>query len=156
MNIFVLDRNVKKCAVYYANRHVVKMITEYAQLLCTALNCSGIKSHYPSTHVHGRYAKWTRASLSNWRWLRELALALHEEWRYRYDHSKDEYHKAAKVILELPEPPIEDLGLTPFAVPVGYEHYEDAVTAYRNYYNNEKTWATWKKRNTPHWYEPKF
>jgi hypothetical protein len=36
MNIFYLDSNVTKCAEYHNDKHVVKMILEYAQLLSTA------------------------------------------------------------------------------------------------------------------------
>ena len=36
MNIFYLDEDVQKCAEYHVDRHVVKMILEYAQLLSTA------------------------------------------------------------------------------------------------------------------------
>ena len=36
MNIFYLDRDVKTCATYHNDKHVVKMILEYAQLLSTA------------------------------------------------------------------------------------------------------------------------
>ena len=34
MNIFFLDYDVKKCAQYHVDKHVVKMILETAQLLC--------------------------------------------------------------------------------------------------------------------------
>ena len=34
MNIFILDKDVKKCAQYHVDKHVVKMILETAQLLC--------------------------------------------------------------------------------------------------------------------------
>lgn len=37
MNIFVLSKNIKKCARYHNDKHVVKMILEYAQLLSTSL-----------------------------------------------------------------------------------------------------------------------
>ena len=36
MNIFYLDHNVKSCAEQHVDKHVVKMIVEYAQLLSTA------------------------------------------------------------------------------------------------------------------------
>ena len=36
MNIFVLDNDPKKCAEAHCNKHVVKMILEHAQLMCTA------------------------------------------------------------------------------------------------------------------------
>lgn len=37
MNIFFLDRNIRKCAAYHCDKHVVKMILESTQLLSTAL-----------------------------------------------------------------------------------------------------------------------
>lgn len=36
MNIFVLDFDTEVCARYHCDKHVVKMIVEYAQLLSTA------------------------------------------------------------------------------------------------------------------------
>ena len=36
MNIFYLDHNVRKCAEMHNNKHCVKMILEYAQILSTA------------------------------------------------------------------------------------------------------------------------
>lgn len=37
MNIFVLDKNPIIAAQYHCDKHVVKMIVEYGQLLCTAV-----------------------------------------------------------------------------------------------------------------------
>ncbi|MFA6198966.1 MAG: hypothetical protein WC679_01005 [Bacteroidales bacterium] len=37
MNIFYLDKNTDICAKYHVDRHVIKMILESAQLLCTAI-----------------------------------------------------------------------------------------------------------------------
>ena len=36
MNIFYLHKCVNKCAKYHVDKHVVKMILEYCQLLSTA------------------------------------------------------------------------------------------------------------------------
>ena len=36
MNIFHLDKNPIKCALYHCDKHVVKMILETAQMLSTA------------------------------------------------------------------------------------------------------------------------
>ena len=37
MNIFYLDHDPKICATYHNDKHVVKMIIEYAQLLSTEI-----------------------------------------------------------------------------------------------------------------------
>lgn len=42
MNIFFLDRNIRKCAAYHCDKHVVKMILESTQLLSTALHLNGL------------------------------------------------------------------------------------------------------------------
>ena len=36
MNIFYLDKDPNVCANYHCDKHVVKMIVEYAQMLSTA------------------------------------------------------------------------------------------------------------------------
>ena len=50
MNIFVLDENHSLNVSYYCDKHVVKMILEYAQILSTVVRESGIDSGYKSTH----------------------------------------------------------------------------------------------------------
>ena len=35
MNIFILDKNLDKCAEYHVDKHIVKMPLEAAQMLCT-------------------------------------------------------------------------------------------------------------------------
>ncbi len=44
MNIFLLDRDIRKCARYHADQHVVKMTLESAQMLCTVVNPAGGRS----------------------------------------------------------------------------------------------------------------
>ncbi len=41
MNIFYLDHDTRKCAEMHNDKHVVKMILEYAQLLSTAHRMQG-------------------------------------------------------------------------------------------------------------------
>ena len=37
MNVFVLDTNPMRCAQYHCDKHVVKMLLEYTQLMWTYL-----------------------------------------------------------------------------------------------------------------------
>ena len=157
MNIFVLDQNIEKCAQYHADQHVVKMILESAQMLCTVLNQNGIRAPYKSTHGKHPCTLWAGESLRNWEWLRRLALCLNEEYRYRYDRQMD--HRSAAVVMGLPVPPLEDRGLTEFAqaMPERYRVPGNAVQAYRNYYIGEKAFfATWTKRDPPPWFVSAF
>ena len=153
MNIFVLDRDIPTCARYHADQHVVKMILESAQMLCTVLNQHGIETPYRSTHAKHPCTVWAGTSLSNWLWLRELALALNDEYRYRYTKEAD--HKSAMVVQGLPLPPIEDVGLTEFAqaMPDEYKVPGDPVRAYREFYHGEKAhFAKWTRREPPTWF----
>ncbi|MDQ1333313.1 MAG: hypothetical protein QG552_263 [Thermodesulfobacteriota bacterium] len=153
MNIFVLDRDIRNCARYHADQHVVKMILESAQMLCTVINQAGGKSPYQSTHVKHPCTLWAGRSLSNWRWLRRLALALNDEYRYRYRVSTD--HTSAGMVRSLSPPHIEDIGLTEFAqaMPDPYKVPGNAVAAYRRFYVGEKShFATWTRRRPPKWF----
>ena len=153
MNIFVLDTDVRKCARYHADRHVVKMILESAQMLCTVLYQQGIAAPYRPTHARHPCTLWAGQSLKNWLWLQKLALALNDEFIYRY--RKTVSHRSAEVIKELPLPPLSFQERTPFAqaMPEQYRIPGDAVTAYRRFYMGEKArLATWTRRRKPRWF----
>jgi hypothetical protein len=83
MNIFLLDSNIKKCAQYHCDKHVVKMILESAQILSTVLRLNGVDQGYKTTHANHPCTLWAGKSFSNWKWLRELASALNKEYRFR-------------------------------------------------------------------------
>ena len=152
MNIFVLSKNVKKCASYHCDQHVVKMVLESAQMLSTVCNLSGRKTEYKPAFRNHPCTKWVHRSLSNWLWLRSLARELNNEFVNRYSHTDS--HKSWTVISKLEEPKIDDVGLTPFvqAMPKKYRIEGDAVSAYRKYYLNEKRFAKWKLKN-PYWWK---
>lgn len=152
MNIFALSLKVKKCALYHCDKHIVKMILESAQMLCTVLWLTGVEAPYKPAHKKHPCTLWAKESLSNWRWLRDLTEALNEEFKYRYN--RDENHKSWDVVASLQEPNIPDLGLTKFALAMPEEYKcEDPVLSYRNYYVGAKhRFATWKKRPVPEWY----
>ena len=151
MNIFILDTDIEKCAQYHVDKHCVKMILEYAQLLSTTVNLSGGTAPYKTTHKNHPCAIWARDSLSNWHYLRDLGITLHKEYQYRYGKT----HKSGLVIESLGEPNIPDIGLTPFAQAMPDEYKcDDAVIAYRNYYLGAKAnLFSWKDREVPEWIE---
>jgi len=151
MNIFLLDQDHSTNAEYHVDKHVVKMILESAQLLSSAVRVSGIDEGYALTHKNHPCAIWTRKSLSNWYWLKNLMYALNEEYKYRYN--KRVNHKSFDIGWNLTYPNIEDIGLTPFvmAMPDKYKN-TDPFLAYRNYYVGEKSHLfSWKKREIPYW-----
>jgi len=153
MNIVILDLNQRLNAQYYCDKHVVKQITEFNQLLSSVYYFTG---YIPATayKLYGKNhpcAKWTRESLANWFWLRDMTLELCKEYTYRYG----KIHKGESVCKSLPLQHIKDIGLTPF-VQVMPEQYrnQDVVTAYRQYYNGDKRKLfKWTKRDKPDWIE---
>lgn len=152
MNIFVLDKNIKKCAQYHCDQHVSKMILESVQMLCTSLNKKGFDTPYKSTHVKHPCVLWVEESFSNFSWLQELAIELNREFRYRYDRDQD--HASIKVLDQIQSSKFQDIGLTEFAqaMPEEYKYKNNAVRAYRNFYRGEKIkFAKWTKRPAPKW-----
>lgn len=152
MNIFYLDENIEKCAEFHCDKHVVKMILECAQILCSVLSMHNIKTPYKPTHLHHPCVIWANKSLANWLWLKYLAKALNDEYKYRFNHKHN--HKSFDVILTLPQPPIDDVGLTtrPQALPEEFKS-DDPIHAYRQYYKtNKKHLASWTKRDIPVWF----
>lgn len=152
MNIFYLDSNIETCARYHCDKHVIKMILESAQILCTVLWLHDIPAPYRPTHRSHPCVLWANESLSNWLWLKELAQALNKEYQYRFQHQNN--HKSYDVILTLETPPLADLGITkrPQVMPPEFEQ-DDPVQAYRAYYRDRKRpIAHWTKRKMPEWF----
>jgi hypothetical protein len=92
-----------KAAQAHADKHVVKMLLESTQLLWTAQHTlateagtavpdietapptkDGRAGGYRSTHKNHPCAIWARATIGNYRWLVALAMALADEYHYRY------------------------------------------------------------------------
>lgn len=152
MNIFYLDEDPAKCAQYHVDKHVVKMILETAQLLCSVHWMNGVEAPYKLSHKNHPCAIWVRNSLSNYLYLCELGLELGKEYTYRYEKT----HKSMEVIHWCIDhkPHIFDKGFTepPKAMP---DHFKtkSVVESYRNYYiGAKKGFASWKKRDIPEWF----
>jgi hypothetical protein len=152
MNIFVLDANINKCAKYHCDQHVVKMILESVQIMCTALNKKGFITPYKSTHVKHPCVLWVEKSYDNFLWLSKLAFALNDEYKYRY--MKTSNHGSIDVLYEIMQKEFESSGLTEFvqAMPDKYKVPGDAISAYRKFYLGEKMkFAKWTRRMPPFW-----
>lgn len=145
MNIFFLHLLPRICALYHVDRHVVKMILETCQLLCTAIWVTGGEAPLKKTHENHPSAKWARESRKNWKWLRQLGLALCTEYTYRYG----KIHKLESTIRDLkcPDLPRIDFTCPPLAMPDEYKD-KNQITAYRNYYiTGKKHLHLWKNRH---------
>ena len=92
MNIFYLHRDPVKAAVVQYNKHVVKMILESAQMLCTAHHCYGDAEQkynipYRQAHLNHPSTIWARRSRTTYMWLYDHMIALGKEYTKRYVHS---------------------------------------------------------------------
>lgn len=135
MNIFVTDPNPRISAEALCDRHLVKMVLETAQLLCSQFP-EHMEPPYRRTHYNHPCSKWCRQSEFNYLWLLEHGKALAQEYTARYGKE----HKSEAVILwcetnwaelRLPKEP-----MTPFAraMPDIFKAHEYAYDSYRAYY----------------------
>lgn len=179
MNIFYLSANQRECAMLHNDKHCVKMILEYAQLLSTAHRIlDGVETTiltdklkwkkvwklknelgvnlYSATHINHPSAIWVRQSTWNYVWLSRMLYELCVEYTFRYG----KIHKVERDGL------MEALLNTPVSIPLGVPFTEppqcmpdeykvdgNSIQAYKNYYIGDKQkLANWKVRGKPDWY----
>lgn len=168
MNIFHLHSDPKISAIYHFDKHVVKMSTEYCQILSTVCHYHGIHVDglYKPTHYNHPVVVWARSSKQNFKFLLDLAKELHLEYTFRYE----KIHKCAYTVIPVIESiidqiPLGENRLTTLATAITGKTYNcktnsEVIAAYRDLYQNGKSrMASWKKRNKPTWYklkEPKI
>lgn len=181
MNIFYLDRDPVLAAQMQCDQHVIKMILESAQLLCTAHRIldgttakaieifdtihSPTQGLYKIAHKNHPSAIWARDRQANYNWLFTHMKALMAEYTYRYDgkHHKSEFlleyiESCPKALMtcKLPFTPPPQCGMS--------DEYkgDDTVLAFQQYYVFEKITMSagkgpqWgKTREAPDWYKEK-
>ena len=105
------------------------------------------------THENHPCAIWARSSLGNYYWLVRLTEELCKEYTHRY--GKVHMYERTGLISLLQRPPttLSNPEMTPFAqtMPEVYQD-DDAVTAYRRFYINDKQrMLEYKNRSVPEW-----
>jgi hypothetical protein len=159
MNIFYLDKRTYNCAKDHCDKHVVKMILEYAQLLSTAHRImdgdEGKDGMYKATHKNHPSAVWVRRNRCHYRYVYNLLRYLCGEYTIRYGKT----HKTAQLLpllLNCPkalETELWDFWEPPQCMPDDYKS-DDTVKAYRKYYQTDKAYmAVWKYSPTPSWFK---
>ena len=154
MNIFVLDKSPQQSAKWHCDRHVVKMILESAQLLCSVyhLKHSIDDIPYKLTHKNHPCSIWARESKQNFQWLLDLSYALCREYTMRYG----KIHKTQNVIIwcDIHKDQLifdkNDMTPFPLAMPDTYK-VDDPIQSYRNYYIHGKAHLHQWKQNKPDW-----
>ncbi len=160
MNIFYLHKDPHKAAEYQYNKHVVKMILESAQMLCTAHHMLGdrdvdgdfVNVPYKKAHINHPSTIWVRENSLHYDWLYEHMMALGAEYKRRYGRkhlsiTKCGHLRAAPI--DIPHEPFEQ---PPQCMPDEYKA-DCSLQAYWNYYigakriiENLKTEKTYEER----------
>ena len=183
MNIFYVDKDPIKAAKMLVDKHVVKMILESAQMLCTAKRVLD-GTEYTDKTKNGRKIRrwrldnsneeaiiynagwlghpstqWVMKSAYNYVWLYQHMMALNEEYKLRYGHTKD--HMCIQKLGQLLKTPpknakinVKGTDATP-AMPDECKVPGDSVASYRKYYIMKKRrFATWKSpAKMPDWFK---
>ena len=141
MNIFYLHENPFKAARYQYNKHVVKMVLESAQMLCTAhheIMGEDANVPYKRAHVNHPSTIWVRRSADHYAWLYWHMVALGDEYTKRYNKEHLTIKKCKDVLNIVPGGlPHTGFEQPPQCMPDEYKN-ECSIKAYWNYYIGEK------------------
>lgn len=146
MNIFYLDRDPLRCAKWHCDKHVVKMILEYAQLMSTAHrvldgdDCIATDVLYKKTHVNHPSAVWVRQSSENYLYVFDLFIRLCEEYSIRYSGKIHATEKKLLHILDhLPKNiPHCEFQEPPLCMPDDCKDAGSVEKCYQKYYRTHK------------------
>lgn len=153
MNIFILDLDLKKNAEYYCDKHIVKMILESAQLMCTVVQEMGGVAPYKRTHSNHPCTKWLLESGANWDLLFDLATELNQEYKFRFNHKNN--HKSYDVIKSLVKPNYTNNTFSGMfnsvTDTIRRTNAVDTIKFYRKYYIDKQNniEMKWTKREIP-------
>ena len=140
MNIFYLHSDPKVAASYFYDKHKVKMILKCAQMLCTAHIALGNEDvPYKKSHLNHPSSVWVRANNENYQWLYNHMLALGEEYTKRYKRTHLTITKCKDILAVAPlNIPTGSFNEPPQCMPDEYKVDNDSVSAYWNYYEQDK------------------
>ena len=176
MNIFYIDKDPVQAAQWMVDKHVVKMILESAQLLCTAHRLlDGVETKgksatgrnvkrwlladarepvlYSATHINHPSAVWCRQSVENYNWLADHMFALLHEYTHRYN-KQHKIEGDLSYMLQSPPHNLKEYDMTtmPSAMADEYKISDDPLVNYRNYYKIGKArMHKWTNRQPPEW-----
>jgi hypothetical protein len=178
MNIFFLYLDPQEAAEAHCDKHVVKMILESAQLLCTCqhlLRSDGAWTIAYERSIGRRPCKaaykthpcavWVRQRLANYQWLCDLALALCDEKRRRWPENQEHVMRSGLEWLRSNPPDFADAIaslITPPALAMpdeckfqGDDSIGRSMVSYRTYYGlkQAKGIAEWRRdpSRRPYW-----
>jgi hypothetical protein len=120
VNFFYLDKDPKKCAEYYCNKHVLKIPIEIAQILSKIHHVLKSGIDYTQIYINSIVVKntigpylWTIESYDNYIWTCKLGLELINEFKLRYNRDAHKTESVLQFLLNNP-PKLPKIGITKF------------------------------------------
>ena len=123
MNIFHLDTDPQRAAQMHGDKHVVKMVLETAQMLCTAHRLTDGNGYadacrlYQKAYMNHPMTVWVRTSKENYVWTHHLLLPL----------AQIPFGIATNLFTPVPQ-----------CMPDEYKN-DDLIVAYRDYYKYKES-----------------
>ena len=161
VNLFYLDHNPKKCASYYCDKHVIKILVEILQILSQIHHNIGTKkpTYKKCKAIHSTLAPyvWASHSVGNYKYCIELAKALLNEYKFRYNKNT---HRSEKALVWLENNIPQKIILknkTKFLltnnVRIYSDYFKNIITASRYLYVDFKcSEDKWTNRSKPEWF----
>lgn len=156
MNIFYLDQCPRKAARMHCDKHVVKMILEYAQLLSTAHHVldgadgAYVDKLYRVTHKNHPSAVWVRQSTLHYKYVYDMFVELCTVYTEIYGKVHLTQTKLLHVLRHQPDGmESKQFEQPPQCMPEEF-HSNDSVKSYQDYYRIAKAAILkYKSRNLP-------
>ena len=174
MNLFYLHEEPQVSATLHCDKHVVKMIIEYAQMLSTAhrmldgdpyvsqtlggrriqrwrLDPDREDILYKASHINHPSTKWVRENRHQYMYAYHMFVSLCNEYTYRYGKT----HLTDSKLREILYYPPDNITLgewkePPQCMPDDVKVENDSLSAYHKYYAvYKKDFAKWTKREVP-------
>ena len=177
MNIFYLSKNWKRAAGMHCDKHVCKMLIEYAQLMSTTHRVIDGTQYYSKTknghkiqrwlhpnpklerelykasHINHPSNIWIRENEQHYTWLFLMFNELSKEYTRRYGKVHASWSKLNWILGFPPKNIAQKKWEDPPQCMPDHCKDDDVVKAYRNYYILEKNnIAVWKHSGTPKWF----
>jgi hypothetical protein len=177
MNIFYLSKNWKRAAGMHCDKHVCKMLIEYAQLMSTTHRVIDGTQYYSKTknghkiqrwlhpnpklerelykasHINHPSNIWLRENEQHYTWLFLMFNELSKEYTRRYGKVHASWSKLNWILGFPPKNITQKKWEDPPQCMPDHCKDDDVVKAYRNYYILEKNnIAVWKHSGTPKWF----
>ena len=174
MNLFYLHEEPKISATLHCDKHVVKMIIEYAQMLSTAHRMLDGKQYtdsssgrriqrwrlpnsnmdgvlYKASHINHPSTRWVRENAIQYQYAYDMFTNLCDEYTYRYGKVHMTDTKLRDLLDQLPKNiTLGEWSEPPQCMPDDVKVKNDSLSAYHKYYAvYKKGFAKWTDRPVP-------